>query len=218
MFTWPIGGATKVFEAVLICLSIAGLGYVAWSAASQRAISSGYEVPPIRPRPRTGDSMFSLSRSVLPAPEPVELPPQPRESARPVAPVHRLELEIGQDEDGHHEFEIIELGEGDDVLSLEFTEDRSSHLHLVHGRARAEVDGRAMRTAWMDVYLSRSAVLSRRDLDESGEYPPGRATHVLRIDLGSVRTTADGLTTGEINESPDLVFDRDIATEVSFHA
>lgn len=208
-----------MFEAVLIFLSLAGLGYVAWSAMSERAVASGYDVPPSSPGPRKGDSMFSLSRSVLPAPEPVDLPEPPRTDPwTETAPVHRLELEIGQDEDGHHEFEIIELREGDDVLSLEFTEDRYSHLHLVHGRAQAEIEGRAVRSAWLDVYLSGTAVLARRELDESGEFPPERATHVLRVDLGTTHTTADGLTAGEINERPDLVFDREIATETSFRA
>lgn len=210
-----------MFEAVLICLSIAGLGYVAWNAMTERSVVSGYDAPPAGGVPRSGDSMFSLSRSVLPAPEPVEMPEPERAAPQPQrhpTPIHRVELEIGQDEDGHHEFEIIELREGDDVLSLEFTEDRSSHLHLVHGRARAEVDGKAMKTAWLDVYLSGLRDLSHRNLDESGEYPPTRATHVLRVDLGSVRTTADGLTAGEINETPDLVFDRAVATETRFHA
>ena len=218
-------GGVEVFETVLICLSVAAFGYVAWSAMSVRAVASGYDVPPARARSRSGDSMFSLSMSVLPAPEPVELPetrragparaPAPR---RPSPPVHRLELEIGQDEDGHHEFEIIELREGDDVLSLEFTEDTSSHLHLVHGRATADVDGKAMKTAWLDVYLSRAKTLSHQDLDESGEYPPERATHVLRVDLGCIRTTADGLTAGEINDAPDLIFDRKVETETHFRA
>jgi len=148
-----------------------------------------------------------------------EAPPkEPSEPFSAATPAHTLPSEVLIDIDGQGapEVEVVDLSDPEDVLTLEFAEDPTGHLHLLHGRAEAEIEDGLARTAWLDVYLSRSDWLDRGDLDAAGEFPETLASHLLRIDLGRTVTRPNGTVTGAINEDPDLYFDREIASEIEF--
>ncbi|QQA42073.1 hypothetical protein [Pelagovum pacificum] len=160
----------------------------------------------------------------MPAPtEPPPAPPVAEPVASVVAPAivedhhEPLDLDIAISlDDELPEVEIIELHHCDDVLTLEFAEEPNAHLHVVNGSASAAVDHGTAQSSWLDVYLSRAEWLDVQDLDSSGEYPPGLATHVIRIDLGSSLTRSDGTVTGKINDNPEIFFDREVASETEF--
>ncbi|WP_143535610.1 hypothetical protein [Roseisalinus antarcticus] len=143
--------------------------------------------------------------------------PLPPAGEAPVAAgTQPLDIMIVCDDRGLTEVETVELQMPDDVLTLEFEEDPMGHLHLVHGRASAEVEGGQAQSAWLDVYLSRADWLGLHDLDSNGEFRPRDATHVLRINLGSLLARPDGSVVGALNEDPEIYFDREIASETEF--
>ncbi|ROU03535.1 hypothetical protein EAT49_04350 [Histidinibacterium lentulum] len=147
-----------------------------------------------------------------------DVPAEPAAPASADAPAPEVPKEVLIDicGPGAPEVEVVDLSDPEEVLALEFAEDPTGHLHLLHGRAEAEIEDGIARTAWLDVYLSRSDWLDRRDLDAAGEFPETLASHLLRIDLGRTVTRPDGTVTGAINEDPELYFDREIASEIDF--
>lgn len=255
-----------VVDAVVIGLSVAGLGYVAhgWIASTDRfrrrdtdtsdpantdaapdapapVMTAPAELPPgaADPEPPATPSEDTSPGDPAPREAPAETAPAP-ETPEPAAPAAAatdapapptegpggavlpgavtsapldLGLHVDLDDTDYPEAEIVELHDADDVLTLEFDEDKGAHLHVVYGEAEAEVEAGRAQSAWLDVYLSRSDWLGPHDLDSSGEYRPSLARHVIRVDLGSCVTAPDGTRTGHINEDPEIFFDREVATE-----
>ncbi|EAR50460.1 hypothetical protein OG2516_08983 [Oceanicola granulosus HTCC2516] len=152
-------------------------------------------------------------RTAEPAPPPAPVAPllEPA-AAEPWEP----QEDDGDAEVRDHEPEIIDMRDPDDVITLDFPERPAHHLHLVSGSACAEIDAGTARSAWIDVYLSRLAHLGEAQLDGDGEYAPGKAAHVIRIDLGSQITAPDGTVTGAVNDEPEIFFDRVVASQVAY--
>lgn len=158
-------------------------------------------VAPAPPAPSTPETAPRAARPERPAAAPA--PARPSSLARGV-------YEFIFDPSGRELPPTERLDDPEEALSIELEPGTPGHLHLVRGRA-SDIHAES---AWVDIYLSARHDLPESAFDEeSGLYRSEEAARLLRVELGSLRRQArPGSAPGRINESPDLRFDRPVAS------